>query len=227
MTVEAKGQAATSGSAVADPQLSVGFLKGVGPSLTEKLSRLGVHRLLDLLLHLPLRYQDRSRLVSLGALQPEQECLVQGQVVDAKLAYGKRRSLVITVEDQTGYLKLRFFYFSRGQQNALKPGVTVRCFGQARLFREGLEMVHPEYRTFTSAPPPPEPELTPVYPTTKGLGQGRLRSLTDQLLEMSWPEDDGTPYADLQYLHRPPSDADQDTIAAAQARVATDELTAY
>jgi ATP-dependent DNA helicase RecG len=227
MTGEARGPAASSSGTIADPQLSVGVLRGVGPSLTEKLSRLGVHRLLDLLLHLPLRYQDRSRLVSLGSLRSEQECLVQGQVVDAKLAYGKRRSLVITVEDQTGYLKLRFFYFSRGQQNALKPGVTVRCFGQARLFREGLEMVHPEYRTFTATPPPPEPELTPIYPTTKGLGQGRLRSLTDQLLQMSWPEDDGTPYADLKYLHRPPSDADQDTIAAAQARVAADELTAY
>jgi ATP-dependent DNA helicase RecG len=199
----------------------------VGPSLQEKLGRLGVHRVLDLLLHLPLRYQDRTRVVPLRALSPEAECLVQGQVVDARLAYGNRRSLVVTLEDETGFLKLRFFYFSRSQQNALKPGVFVRAFGQARLFREGLEMVHPEYRTFTSAPEPPEPELTPVYPTTKGLGQGRLRSLTDQILAVDWPTDDGNPYADLAYLHRPPSGADTAAIDAARERIARDELTAY
>jgi len=210
-----------------DPERNVQTLKGVGPSLAEKLERLGIVRQLDLLLHVPHRYQDRSRLIPLNVLRPEQECLVQGTVVDARLAYGRRRSLVVTLEDSTGYLKLRFFYFSRSQQNALKPGMWVRCFGQARLFREGLEMIHPEYRTFTSTPPDPEPELTPVYPTTKGLGQGRLRSLIGQLLDLDWPEDDGTPYADLKFLHRPPADAAEVEIRDTQTRVALDELTAY
>ncbi len=124
----------------ARPDASVQTLKGVGPSLAEKLARLGVERLMDLLLHLPLRYQDRSQLVALGDLRPEQEALVGGQVVDARLAYGRRRSLVVTIEDQTGYLRLRFFYFSRAQQNALKPGMHVRAFGQARLGREGAHV---------------------------------------------------------------------------------------
>ena len=211
----------------AEPGASVTTLKGVGPSLAEKLERLGVRRLLDLLLHLPLRYQNRSRVVSLSSLIPEQECLVQGQVVEARIAYGRRRSLLVTLEDQTGYLKLRFFYFSRGQQNALQTGMYVQAFGQVRISREGLEMIHPEYRTHRDAPPTPEPELTPVYPTTKGLGQGRLRTLTDQILSMDWPADDGTPYADLRYLHRPPADADEADIAEVQARIALDELTAY
>jgi len=211
----------------ANPGAQVTTLKGVGPSLAEKLERLGVRRLLDLLLHLPLRYQDRSRIVSLSGLTPEQECLVQGQVVDARLGYGRRRSLLITLEDQTGYLKLRFFYFSRAQQNALKTGMYVQAFGQARLSREGLEMIHPEYRTFREPPPAPAPELTPVYPTTKGLGQGRLRTLTDQLLAMDWPADDGTPYVDLRYLHRPPAEATAEHIAEVQSRIALDELTAY
>lgn len=206
---------------------SVTTLKGVGPSLAEKLERLGVHRLLDLLLHLPLRYQDRSRVVSLSSLTPEQECLIQGQVVEARLAYGRRRSLLVTLEDQTGYLKLRFFYFSRAQQAALQTGMYVQAFGQVRISRDGLEMIHPEYRTFREEPPAPEPELTPVYPTTKGLGQGRLRTLTGQILAMDWPEDDGTPYADLRYLHRPPATASADDIAEVQARIALDELTAY
>ncbi len=211
----------------AKPDASVQTLKGVGPSLAEKLARLGVERLMDLLLHLPLRYQDRSTLVSLAELRPEQEALVSGQLVDARLAYGRRRSLIVTLEDQTGFLKLRFFYFSRAQQNALKTGMYVRAFGRARLGREGLEFVHPEYRTFSAEPPAPEPELTPIYPSTEGLGQGRLRSLTDQLLTFSWPDDDGTPYADLAFLHRPPADADEATIEAVQARIAMDELTAY
>ena len=211
----------------ADPGATVTTLKGVGPSLGEKLGRLGVHRLLDLLLHLPLRYQDRSRVVSLSSLTPEQECLVQGQVVEARLAYGRRRSLIVTLEDQTGYLKLRFFYFSRAQQNALQTGMYVQAFGQVRFGRDGLEMIHPEYRTYRQAPPTPDPALTPVYPTTRGLGQGRLRTLTDQLLDMDWPEDDGTPYSDLRWLHRPPADASADDIAEVQSRIALDELTAY
>lgn len=211
----------------ADPSASVRTLKGVGPALTEQLGRMGINRALDLLLHLPLRYQDRSRVIELGSLTPEQEGLVQGQIVDARLAYGRRRSLVVTLEDGTGFLRLRYFYFSRAQENALRPGAYVRAFGQTRLSRDGLEIIHPEYRVFPSLPPEPEPELTPIYPTTRGLGQGRLRSLIDQLLTMSWPESDGTPYADLRFLHRPPAHTSASQIADAQARIALDELTAY
>jgi ATP-dependent DNA helicase RecG len=212
---------------VADPARGVETLKGVGPALREKLARLGVSRLIDLLLHLPLRYEDRSRIISLSSVHAEQECLVEGRVVDARLAYGRRRSLLVTLEDQTGYLHLRFFYFSRAQEAALKPGSFVRAFGQARLTRSGLEMVHPEYRNFDAPPPPPEPELTPVYPTTRGLSQGRLRGLTGLLLDMDWPEGDGTPYADLKFLHRPPASASLADLADTQARIAMDELTAY
>ncbi|MFV2089546.1 MAG: ATP-dependent DNA helicase RecG, partial [Pseudomonadales bacterium] len=211
----------------ADPQQPVDSLKGVGPSLTEKLSRLGVRRLLDLLLHLPLRYQDRSRVVPLRELRAEQECLVQGQIVEARIAYGRRRSLVVTLEDETGYLNWRLFYFSSSQQKALKPGMFVQCFGQARFGREGLEMIHPEYRLFSTPPPLPDAELTPVYPATKGLGQGRLRSLCGQLLALDWPIDDGTPYEDLKFLHHPPAGTSADELKATQARVARDELTAY
>ncbi len=211
----------------ADPSAPVRTLKGVGPALTEQLGRMGITRLLDLLLHLPLRYQDRSRLIPLGSLVVEQEGLVEGQIVDARLAYGRRRSLVVTLEDGTGFLRLRYFYFSRAQENALRPGNHVRAFGQARLSREGLEMIHPEYRTYPSPPPAPEPELTPIYPTTRGLGQTRLRGLIDQLLSREWPESDGTPYSDLRFLHRPPADASSEEIAEAQARIALDELTAY
>jgi ATP-dependent DNA helicase RecG len=210
---------------------SVESLKGVGPSLKAKLERLGIFRISDLLLHLPLRYQDRSRVVPLRDVTPQQECLVQGQVVESSLAYGRRRSWLVTIEDGTGYLGLRFFHFSKRQQSGLQPGTYVRCFGEIRFGPRsggrGLEMAHPEYRTFDSEPPDPDPELTPIYPTTKGLGQNRLRGLIEQALSLDWPSDSGTPYQTLAYLHRPPADAPADDIERAQERVALDELTAY
>jgi ATP-dependent DNA helicase RecG len=96
--------------AIADPNQPIDALKGVGPSLKEKLARLGILRTMDLLVHLPLRYQDRSRVVSLQSLRAEQEALVSGQIVDVKFGYGRRRSLFVTIEDQTGFLGLRFFH---------------------------------------------------------------------------------------------------------------------
>ncbi len=189
--------------AIADPNQPIDALKGVGPSLKEKLARLGIFRTMDLLVHLPLRYQDRSRVVSLKSLRAEQEALVSGQIVDVKFGYGRRRSLFVTIEDQTGFLGLRFFHFSKNQQAGFRVSRFVQCFGQARFGRESLEMAHPEYRLFDTAPAPPAAELTPVYPATKGLGQARLRSMTSQLLDMTWPSADGTPYESLAFLHRP------------------------
>ena len=208
-------------------ELSVTTLKGVGPSLSTTLQKLGIFRLIDLLLHLPIRYQDRTHLVPLRQLQAGQECLVQGQVVDSQVAYGRRRSWVVTLEDGTGYLSLRFFHFSKSQQASLKTGHYVRCFGEVRFGPKGLEMAHPEYRAFAVLPEEPEGRLTPVYPTTKGLGQGRLRNLTRQLADLSWSEDQSTPFQTLLYLHRPPADASRADIEQAQERVARDELTAY
>ena len=208
-------------------ELSVTTLKGVGPSLSTTLQKLGIFRLIDLLLHLPIRYQDRTHLVPLRQLQAGQECLVQGQVIDSQVAYGRRRSWVVTLEDGTGYLSLRFFHFSKSQQASLKTGHYVRCFGEVRFGPKGLEMAHPEYRAFAVLPEEPEGRLTPVYPTTKGLGQGRLRNLTRQLADLSWSEDQSTPFQTLLYLHRPPADASRADIEQAQERVARDELTAY
>jgi len=215
----------------ANPDQSVTTLKGVGPSLAEKLGRLGLFRIGDLLLHLPSRYQDRSRVVALRDVRPQQECLVQGQVVDSTLAYGRRRSWLVTIEDGTGFLGLRFFHFSNQQRAGLQPGMYVRCFGEARFVGQSgksrLEIVHPDYRAFRDPPPDPEPELTPIYPTTKGLSQGRLRALIAQLAAMRWPDASGSPYQTLLYLHHPPADASESAIAEAQERLARDELTTY
>ncbi len=206
---------------------SIESLKGVGPSLRGKLERLGIFRLGDLLLHLPIRYQDRSRLVPLNRLEADRDCLVEGEVVESRVGFGRRRSWTVTLSDGHGFLTLRFFHFSRGQQEGVRAGMRVRAFGEVRFGPKGLEMAHPEYRAFTGAPPPLSQGLTPVYRTTKGLGQNRLRSLIEQLRELDWPSDAGTPYPDLLYLHAPPADATDEDIAARQDRLAADELTAY
>ena len=212
---------------ITDPHQPIEALKGVGPSLLGKLARLGIFRTTDLLFHLPMRYQDRTRLVPLREVRAQQECLVMGQVVDSKVTYGRRRSWLVTMEDRTGFLGLRFFYFSKQQQAGLRPGMYVRAFGEARFGASGLEMTHPEYRGYATEPPETERELTPVYHTTKGLGQARIRSLTTQLQAMKWPENSATPYQTLLFLHAPPADTPFEEIEAAREKIALDELIAY
>ncbi|MEQ8858278.1 MAG: ATP-dependent DNA helicase RecG [Pseudomonadales bacterium] len=202
-------------------------LKGVGPSLRGKLERLGIFRLGDLLLHLPIRYQDRSRIVPLNRLQADQDCLVEGEVVESRVGFGKRRSWAVTLSDGYGYITLRFFHFSRRQHEGIRAGLRVRAFGEVRFGPKGLEMAHPDYRAFSGEPPPLGDGLTPVYRITKGLGQGRLRALIEQVRGLDWPRDPGTPYADLLYLHAPPAHASAADIAERQDRLAADELTAY
>jgi ATP-dependent DNA helicase RecG len=165
--------------------------------------------------------------VPLNRLTTDRECLVEGEVLESRINLGRRRSWLITIGDGSGFLTLRFFHFAERQRNGVRAGMRLRAFGEARLGPTGLEMAHPEYRVFTGEGPPLTPGLTPVYRTTKGLGQNRLRSLTAQLANLDWPDAAGTPYADLLFLHHPPADASTDDIEAVQTRLALDELTAY
>ena len=226
--------------------VSVGELKGVGAALELKLQNLGIRTLQDLLFHLPLRYQDRTRILPMGSLRPGDECVVEGEVKIADVSKGKRRSLLCRIQDGTGMITLRFFHFSAAQKNNLKPGVYIRCFGEVRTGANGLEIVHPEYKRVDSDDlVPVEEHLTPVYPTTEGLHQGRLRALTEQALNylkngalqelvpeslrQGW-QFPGLDHA-VSYLHRPPVDADQhlllDGLHPAQRRLAFEELLAH
>lgn len=221
-------------------------LKGVGAALEQKLHNLGIHNLQDLLFHLPLRYQDRTRIVPMGALRPGDECVVEGEVKLADISKGRRRSLLCRIQDGTGSLTLRFFHFTAAQKNNLKPGTRIRCFGEARTGANGLEIVHPEYKRVDNDDlVPVEENLTPIYPTTEGLHQGRLRALTDQALnylkegglQELVPEQlrQGWQFPSLNdavvYLHRPPVDVDQhlllDGMHPAQRRLAFEELLAH
>jgi ATP-dependent DNA helicase RecG len=121
-------------------------LKGVGPALTKKLEKLGLHRVEDLLFLLPLRYEDRTQLVKIGALVAGARCLVSGEVLLAETAYRGRRNLLVRVSDGSGQLTLRFFHFSRQQQAQFQNGAHVTCFGEVRRGSAGFEMIHPEYR---------------------------------------------------------------------------------
>ena len=182
---------------------------------------------MDLLLHLPHRYQDRTRIVPLKALRIGQECLVQGQVTDSRITYGRQRNWLVVLNDGEGALTLRFFHFSQRQVESLKIGRIARCFGEVRAGPTGMEMAHPEYRDYAEPPTELEAGLTPVYPTTKGLGQSRLRALVAQVRALDWPQGSALPLESLFFLHLPPTGATGEDIAEAQERIARDELTAY
>jgi ATP-dependent DNA helicase RecG len=218
-------------------------LKGVGAALEEKLARVGLENLQDVLFHLPLRYQDRTRVVPIGALRPGQDAVVEGVVAGADVLMGKRRSLLVRLQDGSGTLSLRFYHFSQAQKDGLKRGTQLRCYGEARPGASGLEIYHPEYRALTAdSDSGVEQTLTPIYPTTEGLTQQRLRQLSEQALARlgphslpDWlPEELARDYQlspldeAIRYLHRPPPDADLEELAEgrhwAQHRLAFEEL---
>jgi len=221
-------------------------LNGVGPALVKKLERLDLFRVEDMLFLLPLRYEDRTQLVRIGALQPGVRCLISGEVLLAETVYRGRRNLLVRISDGTGQITLRFFHFSRQQQAQFQPGVRLTCFGEARKGSASLEMIHPEYRVLREDQDAAINEtLTAIYPATEGVQQGRLRSLTDQALDMmhSVPPEELLPATVREelklpelveavlYLHRPPADADVELMLSGkhpcQQRLAFEELLAH
>ncbi|NQY26126.1 MAG: ATP-dependent DNA helicase RecG [Piscirickettsiaceae bacterium] len=164
---------------------SVTALKGVGSKVAERLSKLGIEKIQDLLFHLPLRYQDRTRLFPLGSLRVQQECLIEATVKTSQIKFGRRRSLLCHIEDGTGSIVLRFFHFSNSQLKQLSQGARIRCFGEVRSGPSSLEMVHPEYKIIASDKVVAvDAELTPIYPTTEGIHQIGFRKLIKQALAM-------------------------------------------
>ena len=201
----------------------VQFLKGVGPRVAEKLARLGIHYVEDLLFHLPLRYEDRTRIVPMGALRPGEAAVVQGEIQLTDIKFGRRRMLLSRISDGTGSLTLRFFHFSNAQKEQLARGVTLRCYGEVRKGKHGLELVHPEYqRVDPEVTPEVAESLTAIYPVTEGLHQLSLRQYINQAIELMQagrlqlaqllPEAVRAELAvdDIRdavlYLHRPPPD---------------------
>jgi ATP-dependent DNA helicase RecG len=224
----------------------VTVLRGVGDTLARKLHALGVETTEDLLFLLPLRYEDRTRVVPLGELLPGQRAAVEGDVLLTEVAFRGRRQMLCRIADGSGFLTLRFFYFTAQQQTGLSRGIRIRCFGEARRGPQGLEMVHPEYRRVDStAAKSAEDHLTPIYPATEGVTQGRLRMLVGLALDgtAAGELDDWLPAAlladsrlpslreALVYVHKPPADAPVEQLLEwrhpAQRRLAFEELLAH
>jgi len=163
-------------------------LKGVGKRLAERLARLDIHCVQDLLFHLPLRYQDRTQSTAIGALLAEQEAVIEADILLAEALPGRRKMWLYHVSDGSGTLRLRFFHQGRKMVSQLAVGTRVRCFGAVKALGASMEMVHPEYQCLDALGlPPREQRLTPIYPATEGLGQTRLRRLIEQVLVVLAP----------------------------------------
>ena len=218
-------------------------LKGVGPKMAERLAKLNIHTVQDMLFHLPHRYEDRTRIHPICELQPHSHVSVEAPIETSQITFGKRRMLVCQVNDGTGRLTLRFFNFSAAQKNALSTGKIIRCFGEIRRGRVGFEMTHPEYSlSDTPSEQPTNTTLTPVYPVTEGLKQLSIRALSDQALALltKYPVEEllpeqfqptGMRLADaLMTLHRPQNDVDltalEQGMHPAQQRLVFEELLA-
>ena len=153
-------------------------LKGVGPAVKAKLEKLSINKQSDLLFLLPTRYEDKTQLKKIGALMPDQEALVEGRVLLCSVVYRGRRMMLVQLSDDTGILTLRFFTFSKYQSQNLARNTVVRCYGKTRKTSSGIEIIHPQYQIINPEKPTPlNKSLTPVYPTTKGLAQSKLRQI--------------------------------------------------
>jgi len=228
----------------------VTILKGVGPRVAERLEKIGIREVQDLLFHLPLRYQDRTRVIPIGSVRHGMQVVVQGEIELTQVKFGRRRSLLCRISDGTGALTLRFFHFSAAQQKNLIKGLRILCFGEIRSGPTTLEMVHPEYQVIVEDEAEDkiaqmEESLTPVYPTTGSLHQISLRKLTDQTLAFLSPHilrdylsqtnfdivSNWSLSEAIQFVHRPPPDASTEKLMEgthpAQQRLAFEELLAH
>ncbi len=154
------------------------ILPGVGPTLAKKLAQCGIHSIQDLLFHLPYRYQDRTRVTPIQDLRAHDWCVIVGRVCKTEISYGKRMILSCFVEDKTGILCLRFFHFNKQQVKQLNESKQISAFGEIKELANSLNMTHPEYQLFDDQTPCQVDEtLTPIYSTTQGLSQKKVRQL--------------------------------------------------
>ena len=218
-------------------------LKGVGIKASERLAKLGLSSVADLLFHLPLHYQDRTRIYPISELKDGMQVSVQGRVLSCNVQMGKRRILKCKISDGSGSVTLNFFHFNASQKNSFTEGRLVKCFGEFRYGYQGIEVTHPDYSLSDSIEKSHvEQSLTPVYPTTEGLKQHSLRNLSEQALVFLQQNkiDELLPthllshpisLTDaLDYIHRPPPDACIEQLEAkthpAQQRLIVEELLA-
>ena len=219
-------------------------LSGVGAAIAEKLGRIGIHNVQDLLFHLPMRYEDRTRITPIADIRPESFATIEGYVQLAEVQFGRRPILSVTLSDSTSKIMLKFFNFNAGMKNSFATGVRVKAFGEIKRGRFMAEIHHPEYQIIRNNQPLELAEtLTPIYSTTEGLKQASLRKLTEQALavlnnvqvaELLPNEYNPHQYSlkeALQLLHRPPPSITPEMLEKgehpAQKRLIFEELLAH
>lgn len=219
-------------------------LSGIGPALAETLARIGLERVQDLWFHLPLRYEDRTSIAAIADLRPGDRVQVEGVVEAVERGFRYRPQLKVTMGDASqGTLTLRFFHFHKAQADLLRAGTRLLCYGEVRLGAQGLEMVHPQYERLSGdAAAVLDALLSPIYPTTDGLGAKRLAGVVAKALALL-PRDDRLELIPpalcaahgltslreaLLYVHRPPADAHLGQLTLgnhpSQQRLAFEEL---
>ncbi|WP_044469933.1 ATP-dependent DNA helicase RecG [Mannheimia massilioguelmaensis] len=219
-------------------------LSGVGTAVSAKLSRIGINNLQDLLFHLPIRYEDRTRITPISDLRPDEYATIEGLVQTCEVQFGRRPILTVSLSDGSSKIMLRFFNFNAGMRNSFQIGIRVKAFGEIKRGRFMAEIHHPEYQIIRDNQPIKlEENLTPIYSTTEGLKQTSLRKLTDQALalldniqvaEILPNEFNPYPFSlkeAIRFLHRPPPDVSLDTLEKgqhpAQVRLIFEELLAH
>ena len=189
-------------------------LKGVGPKMAETLEKLGIKNYLDMLFHLPFRYQDRTRITPISLLQPSQIAIIEGEIFKKEMTHGKRPTLVVWLKDESGVIAVRFFNFYTNMIKRFDALKTLRCYGEVRYGMNRLEMTHPEVLNFADKDIDLEERMTPIYSLTAGISQKQMQGFIDNLL--SELKDEHFPAflesADinlkdaLYFLHKPPTD---------------------
>lgn len=221
-------------------------LPGIGAKVKTNLAKLGIWEIKDLLFHLPRAYQDRTRLVPINELKPGQFCLAEGEILKAVQTYGRRRSLIVEIDDGTGVLSIRFFHYNRSQHQQMQTGRTMRVFGEVKSFNWQQGMIHPEYKIHSGDDELElDDRLTPVYPITDGVSQNRMRSWVERAFDLINPDDiaelipqslrnqyDLPELMDaLHFMHMPPKNVSVEKIQSGQhpmmRRLIFEELLAH
>ena len=220
-------------------------IRGVGPKIADTLSNLGIYQVEDAVFHLPYKYEDRTNLTPIGDAPYETPLLVEGEIVKSTVVFRGKRMLITEIFDGTGRLTMRMFHFALAQHKNLKEGHRIRCFGTIRHGPKGKEMIHPQYQVFSKDEEIEiEDHLTPIYPSTSNLQQGRLRKLIqgsivycqkNNLLEENWENKDEDGFKDLLsalvFIHSPPTETSLEILSAgkhpAQRKLIKEELVAH
>jgi len=203
------------------------LLKGVGEALTQKLAKLEIYSIGDLLLHFPYRYEDHTRLTPISDLRDGGQVVIQGNIVAIQQIGRQKKRCLITIADDGSHCELVFFNTFRSQHLYWKKGNVLRCFGQVKWSGKGFQMVHPEWERIAEKDVATMPcYLTAVYPTVMGLAQKTLRKIIYQALQWYQTEkhsEEGVIFEKmlsfqeaLNIIHQPAPDEDQNLLIERQ-----------